>query len=75
MPLQRHDTFDQLSKALRTELARLSSSTNIGQTLTLESSNSKLNTNLVEFYHLGVEYLLDHTLVDIYRRNQTTRDK
>lgn len=50
MEERRHDAFDQLSKALRTELARLSSSTNIGQTLTLESSNSKSNTNLVEFF-------------------------
>jgi hypothetical protein len=49
MEERRHDTFDQLSKTLRTELARLSSSTNT-QTLTLESSNSNPNTNLVEFF-------------------------
>lgn len=49
MEERRHDTFNQLSKTLRTELARLSPSTNIGQTLALESSNSKSNTNLVTF--------------------------
>ena len=49
MEERRHDAFDQLSKTLRTELARLSSSTNIGQTFTLESSNSKSNTNLIKF--------------------------
>ena len=47
---RRHVAFDQLSKTLRTELTRLSSSTNIGQTLTLESSNSKSNTNLIKFF-------------------------
>ena len=50
MEERRHDAFDQLSKTLRTELARLSSSTNIGQTLTLETSNPKSNTNLVKFF-------------------------
>ena len=50
MEERRHDTFDQLSKTLRTELARLSSSTNIGQTLTLEPSNSNSNTNLDKFF-------------------------
>ena len=50
MEERRHDSFNQLSKTLRTELARLSSSTNIGETLTLESSNSKPNTNLVKFF-------------------------
>ena len=50
MEEKRHDAFDQLSKTLRTELARLSSSTNIGQTFTLESSNSKSNTNLIKFF-------------------------
>jgi len=41
--------FDQLSKTLRLELARLSSSMNIGQTLTFGTSNSKSNKNLVKF--------------------------
>ena len=50
MEEKRYDAFDQLSKTLRTEPARLSSSTNIGQTLTLESSNSKSDTNLVKFF-------------------------
>lgn len=50
MAERRHVALDQLSKTLRTELARLSSSTNFGQTLTLESSNSKPNTNLVKFF-------------------------
>ena len=49
MEERRHDAFNQLSKTLHTELAKLSSSTNIGQTLTLESSNSKSNTNFVKF--------------------------
>ena len=50
MEERRHEAFNQLSKTLCTELARLSSSTNIGQTHTLESSNSKSNTNLVKFF-------------------------
>jgi hypothetical protein len=50
MAERRHGTFDQLSKTLRTELARFSSSTTNGQTLTLESSNAKSNTNLVQFF-------------------------
>ena len=49
MEERRHDAFKQLSKTLRTDLARVSPSTNIGQTLALESSNSKSNTNLVTF--------------------------
>ncbi|KAF8813445.1 hypothetical protein BYT27DRAFT_7024082, partial [Phlegmacium glaucopus] len=50
MEERRHLALDQLSKVLRAELARLSSSTNIGQALTLEPSNSKSNTNLVKFF-------------------------
>ena len=47
---RRHDTFNQLSKTLCTELARHSSSINIGQTFTLDSSNSKSNANLINFF-------------------------
>ena len=50
MEERRHGAFDQLSKTLRTELTRFSSSTTNGQTLTLESSNAKSNTNLVKFF-------------------------
>ena len=50
MEERRHLALDQLSMTLRTELARLSSSTNIGQALTLEPSNSKSNTNFVKFF-------------------------
>lgn len=50
MEEKRHVAFDQLSKTLHAELAMLSSSTNIGQPLTLESSNSKSNANLVTFF-------------------------
>lgn len=42
--------FDQLSKTLRIESTRSSTSMNIGQTLTLGTSNSKSNTNLVKFF-------------------------
>lgn len=49
MEERRHVALDQLSKTLHTELARLSLSTNNGQTLTSESSNSKSNTNLINF--------------------------
>lgn len=50
MEERRHVAFDELSKTLQTELAGLSSSTNIGQPLTFESSNSNSNTNLVTFF-------------------------
>ena len=50
MEERRHVAFDQLSKTLRIELARLSSSTNSGQAFTSESSNSKPNTNLLKFF-------------------------
>ena len=52
MEEKRDVVLDQLSKTLRMELARLSSSTNISQTLALDSksSNSKSNMNLVKFF-------------------------